>query len=66
MIKLQQAQVIHSIERAIYEFKESGEVVVDITILSKVEDILKEYELDFYKMQVDGNPGAWEIGLKIS
>lgn len=41
--------IISTFEHAMYEFKESGEVIVDISILDKMEDALQEMEIDFKK-----------------
>lgn len=49
----------HSIDRALYEFKEAGEVRVDVTILIPVTNYLNEMDIPFVKTKIDGT--TWEI-----
>jgi hypothetical protein len=55
-------KVYHSIQGAQLEIQEAGAAEVDISILDKVKEWLRESGVDFYTLHLE-DPGKFEIGL---
>jgi hypothetical protein len=56
-----QPEIFHSMERAMYEMKEAGEVTIDVTILDQMESWLQELDIEFYKLPISA--GVYELGI---